>query len=380
MFLRKAAALLTAAVLSCSFVGCAETDVELSSDDSSPVAGKKVAYIMQMASSDIFDMWADAAEKTAEGLGMEFQAFFCDGSDEKWQDIARQCAADGYDGLLLSHGGQSYAYTFLCELTEQYPELKIVTFDTLFEDSNGQAQKIEGVTQFFQQDSQLAELLLDYICNTLYADKTAAGEPINILKVWEGPQFLSAFDRRQEGYTHYEEQGLIRTVETIGPSDHSNAASSIAGVMVDALAGYEEGEIDAIWCCYDLYASGVYDALKKANLDIPMVSVDICNADIEKMAEEGSPWKACATTNWSYNGEFGIRVLALELAGEYDRILDPMTGEASDWLELPASLVTQEMVSAGNVDITNLETVAGTSYSDRSWIPTTSWMTRLLGS
>ncbi len=381
MFLRKAAALLTAAVLSCSFVGCAETDVELSSDDSSPVAGKKVAYIMQMASSDIFDMWADAAEKTAEGLGMEFQAFFCDGSDEKWQDTARQCAADGYDGLLLSHGGQSYAYTFLCELTEQYPELKIVTFDTLFEDSDGQTQKIEGVTQFFQQDSQLAELLLDYICNTLYADKTAAGEPINILKVWEGPQFLSVFDRRQEGYAHYEEQGLIRTVETIGPNDHSNAASSIARVMVDALAGYEEGEIDAIWCCYDLYADGVYDALKKANLDIPMVSVDICNADIEKMAEEGSPWKACATTNWSYNGEFGIRVLALELAGEYDRILDPMTGEASDWLELPANrLVTQEMVSAGNVDVTNLETVAGTSYSDRSWIPTTSWMTRLLGS
>ena len=381
MFLRKAAALLTAAVLSCSFVGCAETDVELSSDDSSPVAGKKVAYIMQMASSDIFDMWADAAEKTAEGLGMEFQAFFCDGSDEKWQDTARQCAADGYDGLLLSHGGQSYAYTFLCELTEQYPELKIVTFDTLFEDSDGQTQKIEGVTQFFQQDSQLAELLLDYICNTLYADKTVAGEPINILKVWEGPQFLSVFDRRQEGYAHYEEQGLIRTVETIGPNDHSNAASSIARVMVDALAGYEEGEIDAIWCCYDLYADGVYDALKKANLDIPMVSVDICNADIEKMAEEGSPWKACATTNWSYNGEFGIRVLALELAGEYDRILDPMTGEASDWLELPANrLVTQEMVSAGNVDVTNLETVAGTSYSDRSWIPTTSWMTRLLGS
>lgn len=196
MFLRKAAAILTAAVLFCSFVGCAETDVELSSDDSSPVAGKKVAYIMQMASSDIFDMWADAAEKTAEGLGMEFQAFFCDGSDEKWQDTARQCAADGYDGLLLSHGGQSYAYTFLCALTEQYPELKIVTFDTLFEDSNGQTQKIEGVTQFFQQDSQLAELLLDYICNTLYADKTAAGKPINILKVWEGPQFLSAFDRR----------------------------------------------------------------------------------------------------------------------------------------------------------------------------------------
>ena len=378
MLLRKAAALLTAAILLCSIAGCAETGGESSPGDSSPVAGKKVAYIMQMASSDIFDMWADAAEKTAESLGMEFQAFFCNGSDEEWQDTVGQCAADGYDGLLLSHGGQSYAYTFLKDLTEQYPDLKIVTFDTLFQYSNG--QKIEGVTQFFQQDSQLAELLLDYICHTLYADKTAAGEPINILKVWKGPQFLSSFDRRQEGYARYEEQGLIRTVETIGPDDHGNAESSMAEAASDALAGYEEGEIDAIWCCYDLYARGVYAALKEENSDIPMVSVDICNADIEKMAEEGSSWKACATTNWTYNGEFGMRVLALELAGEYDRILDPMTGEAGDWLELPASLVTQEMVLAGDVDVTNLETVAGTSYSDRSWMPTADWMAEFLGS
>lgn len=379
MSLRRAAAFLTAAVILCSFTGCSENGGEAPSGGSSPVEGKKVAYIMQMASSDIFQMWSDAAEETAEGLGMEFQAFFCDGSDEKWQETARQCAADGYDGLLLSHGGQSYAYTFLKDLTEQYPDLKIVTFDTLFEDSGGQTQKIEGVTQFFQQDSQLAELLLDYICNTLYADKTDAGEPINILKVWEGPQFLSSFDRRQEGYSHYEEQGLIKTVETIGPADHNNAESSMAQVMSDILAGYEEGGIDAIWCCYDLYARGVYDALKKENIDIPMVSVDICNADIEKMAEESSPWKACATTNWSYNGEFGLRVLALELAGEYDKILDPMTGQASDWLELPASLVTREMVSSGDIDVTHLNTVAGTAYSDRSWMPETDWMIEFLG-
>ena len=190
---------------------------------------------------------------------------------------------------------------------------------------------------------------------------------------------MSSFDRRQEGYARYEEQGLIRTVETIGPDDHSNAESSIAEAMTDVLASYEEGEIDAIWCCYDLYARGVYDALKKSNADIPMVSVDICNADIEKMAEETSPWKACATSNWSYNGEFGMRVLALELAGEYDKILDPMTGQASGWLELPVSLVTQDMVSEGDVDVTNLETVAGAAYSDRSWMPVTDWMTKFLG-
>lgn len=305
--------------------------------------------------------------------------FFCGGSDEEWQDTVKQCASEGYDGLLLSHGGQSYAYTFLKDLTEQYPDLKLVTFDTLFYDESGQPQKIEGVTQFFQQDAQLAELLLDYICNDLYADKTAAGEPVNILKVWEGPQFLSSFDRRQEGYAVYEERGLIKTVETIGPADHSDPEAFMAEVTADTLADYEDGEIDAIWCCYDLYARGVYAALQAENSGIPMVSVDICNADIDKMTEDGSTWKACATTNWSYNGEFGIRVLALELTGEYDLILDPMTGKASDWLELPASLVTQEMLLPDDMDITDLEAVAGASYNDRSWMPEADWMTELLG-
>ncbi|MGO5115434.1 substrate-binding domain-containing protein [Candidatus Avoscillospira sp. LCP25S3_F1] len=345
----------------------------------SPVAGKKVAYIMQMAPSDIFQMWSEYAKKTAEGLGMQYDVFFCDGSDTKWQDTVSQCAASGYDGLLLSHGGQNYAYTFLTDLLKDYPDLKIVTFDTPFKDSNGEVQTIDGVTQFFQQDAQFAELLLDYVCNDLYPDKVAAGEPVNILKVWVGPNFNSPFDRRQVGYEKYENDGLIKTVETIGPSDYNNAEASMTDVTTSTLAKYDEGEIDAIWCCYDLYASGVYTALTQGNYDIPMVTVDICNADIDKMAQDGSPWKACATTNWYYNGEFGMRVLALELAGEYDKIIDPMTGEASNWLELPTNVVTQDMVADGGINVTNLDTVAGENYSDRSYMPTTDWMMELLG-
>ena len=375
--MKKRFALLMAAIVLFSTAGCTPNDT--SSSDSSPVEGKKIAYVMQMASSDIFQMWADAAQQTAEDLGMEFDAFFCDGSDTQWQETVTQCAADGCDGLLLSHAGQDYAYSFLTDLLQQYPDLKIVTFDTLFQDDSGQTQKIEGVTQFFQQDVQLSELLVDYICNTLYPDKITAGEPVNILKIWVGPDFLSSFDRRQEGYETYEQQGLIRTVDTIGPADYSDAESSMADVAAAALAQYETGEIDAVWCCYDLYARGMYTALTQGGYQIPMVSVDICNADIEKMAAQDSPWKACATTNWTYNGEFGIRVLALELADEYDKIIDPMTGETSDWLELPAYLVTQEMVSAGGIDVTNLDTVAGSQYSDRSWMPTTNWMAALLG-
>lgn len=372
------AALLFCAALVLTVVGCStEEQVEPGSVDS-PVAGEKVAYIMQMASSEIFETWAQSAVETAERLGMEADVYFCDGSDSKWKETVRQCAADGYDGLLLSHGGKNYSYDCLTEVLEAYPELKIVTFDTLFENSIGETQKIDGVTQFFQQDSQLAVELLDYICNTLYPEKAAAGEPVQILKVWVGPGYLSAFDRREVGYAAYEQQGLIHTVDTIGPSDYTNVETSMAEVTAAALEAYD-GEIDAIWCCYDLYASGVYLGLQQGGSEIPLVSVDISNSDIEKMAAEASPWKACATTNWSYNGEFGMRVLALELADQYDQIIDPTTGEASDWLELPTSLITQDMVAGGSIDVSNLDTVAGAQYSDRSWMVTSDWMAALLG-
>ena len=347
--------------------------------NSSPMAGKRIAYITLSGMSGIFEMWWESAKATAELLEMEIDAFFCGNSDATWQDTVLECAADGYDGLLLSHGGSSYAYTFLTDLLNQYPKLKIVTFDTPFVDLDGRVQKIAGVTQFFQRDAELAELLVEYILYDLYPEKVAAGESVNIVKVWVGPNFNSPFDRRQAGYAKYEDAGLINTLETIAPSDFGHAEASMADVAAATLAKYERGEIDAFWCCYDSYANGVYAALTQGGHDIPMVSVDISDADIAKMAASSSPWKACATTNWSYNGELGVRVLALELAGEYDKIIDPITGAASDWLEIPPTIVTQDMVKGGEINVSNLDTVAGSSYSDRSWMPTADWMARLLG-
>ncbi len=119
---------------------------------------------------------------------------------------------------------------------EQYPDLKIATFDTFFQDDEGNSVNIDGVTQFFQQDSRMAEELLDYICNTLYEDKVKAGEPVNILKVWVGPDYLAAFDRREEGYSRYEKEGLINTVETIGPSDFEDAENSMKEAMAAGLS------------------------------------------------------------------------------------------------------------------------------------------------
>lgn len=347
----------------------------------SPVAGKKIAYIMLMSSATIFQMWSDSFTETAKKLGMTADTFFCSDNADTWKSTIEQCAQGGYDGLMVSHGGQEYAWDFLSGILEQYPDLKIVTFDTPFKDANGEVQKIEGVTQFFQQDAGFAEMLVEELLK-LNQDKVDAGEPVRILQVQQGQGYNSPFDRRQTGYQPYEDDGKITTVERIAPIDDQNATSSMRDVTAATLQKYNDTEdIDGIWCCYDAYAQGVYQALVEANSQIPMVSVDICNEDIQYMAE-GKNWKACATTNWASNGEFACRVLALELADQYDDIAAASCyyDDPGDWLEIPSSVITQEMVmSKDGITVENLGEVAPDSYNDVSWMPTCDWMVELLG-
>ena len=215
----------------------------------------------------------------------------------------------------------------------------------------------------------------------MYPDKAEKEGPVNILQVQE-ENYIIAFDRRQVGYELYETVGKIKTLEQIAPEDHLNPVSSMQEVAERTIRQYEEGEIDAIWCCYDAYAQGVYQALRELDSDIPMVSVDICDEDIQFMAE-GLNWKACATTNWTLNGEFACRVLALEMAGQYDDI------EAAScyykslgmWMEIPSVVITQEQIMSGqDITIKNLSAVADASYTDKSWMPSCDWMTAALGS
>ena len=345
-----------------------------SSKEKSPVEGKKVAYIMYMSSSSIFEMWSEAFENAAESLGMTADTFFCNDSDEKWKNRIIQCAKDGYDGLMVSHGGVDYAWEFLSGVLEEYPDLKIATFDTYFRDESGDTKTIDGVVQMFQKDSGLAASLVEEILN-MYPDKTENKEPVNILQV-QDENYIIAFDRRQIGYELYETVGKIRTLEQMAPEDHLSPVSSMKEEAKKIIGKYREGEIDAIWCCYDAYAKGVYQALRELGSDIPMVSVDICDEDIQFMAE-GLNWKACATTNWTLNGEFACRVLALEMAGQYEDIEAASSYYKSPgmWMEIPSVVVTQEQIMSGqNITTKNLSDVAEASYTDKSWMPSCDWM------
>lgn len=337
----------------------------------SPVAGKKVAYIMIMPTATIFQMWANACKDLSTALGASCDVFFCDGDFNKWQDTIRTCASGGYDGLLVSHGNQDGSYVFLKEITESYPDLKIVTFDTQFY-TDGEYQKIDGVTQMFQQDASLVTVLLDEMIEKY-------GEGVRLLKVWRGPNYNSPFDRREVGWQEYEQAGKIVTVDEVQPLQ--DTVDSANTVFAAKLQGIKREDVDAVVVYYDCYGQGVYNAIMEnpnfngTNGDpLPMASVDIDPVDITNMQTRPDIWIAAGTTDWTLNGEIGMRALFLELAGEYDKIYDPATGKYGvDLIEVPGSAIkASALKDSSNVE--NLSEIADETYGNLGYLSVADWM------
>lgn len=336
-----------------------------------PVQGKKVAYIMQLPSATIFQMWKDSCATLCDSLGVEFDFFFCDGDFNKWQDTIRTCASAGYDGLLVSHGNQDGSYVFLKEITEQYPDLKIAAFDTQFY-TDGEYQKIPGITQMFQQDQSLVTVLLDQMIEKY-------GEGVRLIKVWRGPNYNSPFDRREVGWKEYEEAGKITTVGEIQPlQDSVDSANTVTAAYLQSV---KRDEVDGVIAYYDMYGQGVYNAITendnfngKNGEPLPMSSVDIDPVDVTNMQTNPEIWSAAGTTDWTMNGEIGMRILLLELADEYDKIYDPATDKSGvDVVEIPGTAIKATELKSDSI-VENLGNIAGETYGNLGYLSETTWM------
>ncbi len=336
-----------------------------------PVKGKKVAYIMLLPSATIFQMWKDSCAKLCDSLGVKFDFFFCDGDFNKWQDTIRTCASAGYDGLLVSHGNQDGSYVFLKEITEQYPNLKIVTFDTQFY-TDGEYQKIPGVTQMFQQDKTLVTVLLDQMI-------AKYGNGVRLIKVWRGPNYNSPFDRREVGWEEYEKEGKIKTVGEIQPlQDSVDSANTVTAAYLQSV---KRSDVDGIIAYYDMYGQGVYNAISendnfngKNGDPLPMASVDIDPVDVTNMQTNPDIWTAAGTTDWTMNGEIGMRILMLELADQYDKIYDPATQKTGvDVVEVPGTAIKAADLKSDST-VENLGEIAGDTYGNLDYLSEADWM------
>lgn len=264
----------------------------------------RVAVVRNLSSDDHTKQFLDGARSEGEAFGFVVDTFLSDGDDSRMQELVAQAIQKGYDGLIVSHGKVDYSYDMLKPALDK--GMKVVTFDTIIEKDG---QTLSDITTTSQDDFKLAELSLEEIV------KLKNGEPVRVLKLWMAG--FAPLDRRQTVYKQYEDEGKVVTLETVGVSNFQDVQGDIAAKVGALLAKYPPGTVDAIWACWDEMAKGAYQALKENNrTDIPMISIDISNQDINLMREDGSQWLATAAVDPYLIGVVNMRLLAKKLAGE----------------------------------------------------------------
>ena len=85
-------------------------------------------------------------------------------------------------------------------------------------------------------------------------------------------------------------------------------------------------------------------------------------------------WTAAGTTDWTLNGEIAMRLLMLEMAGEYDKIYDPASGQYGvDVVEVPGTAILATSLKEDS-NVTNLGEVAGETYGNLGYLSVADWM------
>lgn len=305
--------------------------------------GKKVAVVRNLAAGDHTQQFLDGCVSEGKALGFTVDTFVTDGDDAKTQEVTAQCIQKGYDGLIISHAQLSYAYNMLKPAADK--GIKVVTFDSMpFKDGNAKNELLEGVTSTAQDDNALATLSLGFMMQEF--EKNGGKYPMKVLKTFMGPG-VPPLDRRNIVYTKLEQEGKIKTVEVIAPSDTANARGDMTNKTAAILPKYSKGSVDAIWGCYDELAKGVLQSLNDAGrTDIPMYTIDISNDDIQLMLKNKNLWKSTAAVDPKLIGIVDTRLLAKKF----------LKLETPNYFNLNANLVKTSQLSSG-ISMTNLKTV-----------------------
>lgn len=312
----------------------------------------KIMVVRKIGGDDHTAQYLAGAKQEGESLGFTVDTFSANGDTAKFHDAIAQALEKDYDGFIISHGDDAATVEDVKKITEK--GIPVVTFD-----STPELEQIEGVTLTSQDDEALAKFALDQLIQE-------QGNEAKIVYLWvDGyPPMV----RRNNVYQETLQQNPgIKEVERFGivSADTSVQTQNAVAAM---LTKHPKGEIDAIFAAWDAFAIGATRAIKEAGRDeIKIYGIDVSNADLQAMQEEGSPWVATAAVDPKMIGAVNIRILASKIAGE----------ETPQTYDLEAALITQDKLkqSSEAVNMVNLaEIVPGWGTSDAF---ETDWMKAL---
>lgn len=304
--------------------------------------GVKIMVIRKIGGDDHTAQYLAGAKKEGESMGFKVDTFTANGDTAKFHDAINQAMDKGYDGIIISHGDDDATVEDVKKLVDK--KIPVVTFD-----SNAKLSEVKGVTTTSQDDESLAKLALEEL-------KKITNGQSKLAYLWvDGfPPMVS----RNKVYTQFlKDNAGVKEVDRFGvaAADTSVQTQNAVSAM---LTKYSKGNLDAIFATWDAFAIGAARAVKEAKrTDVKIVGIDVSNADLQLMQEEGSPWVATAAVDPKLIGAVNVRLLAKKIAGE----------ETPATHKMEASLITQAQLKAAGkaVNMDSLsEVVPGWGKSD----------------
>lgn len=294
----------------------------------------KIMVIRKIGGDDHTAQFFAGITQEGEALGFKVDTFTANGDTAKFNDAIAQAIQQDYDGLIISHGDDAAMVDQIKEAREK--GIEVVAFD-----SSEDLLDIEGVTLTAQDDHALATLAIDKLI------EEQDGEA-KIAYLWVDG--FPPMERRNEIYTQkLEENTGIEEIERFGIASE-NTSVDTQNAVTAMLNKHPEGSIDAIFATWDAFATGAARAIEEAGRDeISIYGIDVSNADLQLMSEEGGSWKYTAAVDPKLIGAIDLRILAKKIAGE----------ETPQTFDLEASLISQEdLLNAGeDVNMENLANV-----------------------
>ncbi|MCA1055081.1 sugar ABC transporter substrate-binding protein [Rossellomorea aquimaris] len=264
-----------------------------------PLAGKKVALIMQINLGTFSAQYIEGVKEQVESFGGKVQVFTSEGDLAKMSSNLDAAINQKFDGILIDHGTKEALQSGVEKAKEQ--GIPVVVFDADVES--------EGVTVLEQGDRKMAEQTL----NKLSEELGGKGE---IVKIWVAG--FAPMERRQAAYKEFLEQNPdIKEVAAFGAATQNTALDTQAQMEAILKQYPNKGDIDAVWAAWDEFAKGAVRAIEAAGRDeIKVYGIDMSDEDLQIIQKEGSPWVASAAVDPKDIGRVQVRFLYQKLAGE----------------------------------------------------------------
>lgn len=292
----------------------------------------KIMVVRKIGGDDHTAQFFAGVKQEGEALGFKVDTFTAGGDSAKFNDAVAQAIQQKYDGLIISHGDDE-------EVVKQVQEARDKGIEVVAFDSNPKLSEIDGVTVTAQDDHALATLTLDQLIED-------TNGKANIAYLWVDG--FPPMERRNEVYEEkLKENKDIKELDRFGVASE-NTSVETQNAVAAMLNKYPKGEIDAIFATWDAFATGAVRAIEEAGRDeVAIYGIDVSNADLQLINEEGSSWKYTAAVDPKLIGSIDLRILAKKIAGE----------ETPDSYNLEASLISQAELLEANKEV-NMENLA----------------------